>query len=65
VLPNFESGFLLSSAFIVAVLGGELAAVLMPLIFSEEIVSSLEIALLNDLANDIDFAERLFFRGIN
>lgn len=65
VLPNFEGSLLLGSAFIMAVLAGELAAVLMPLVFSEEIVRGLEIALLNDLANDVDFAECLFFRGIN
>lgn len=37
----------------------------MPLVLGEIVVGSLEIALFNDLANDVHFAEGLLFRGIN
>jgi len=65
VLPDFESCFLLSGTLIVTVLGGELAAVLVSLVLGEIVVGSLEIALFNDLADDVHFAEGLLFRGIN
>jgi len=65
VLPNFERHFLLAGALIVTVLAGELTGVLVPLVLGEEVVGALEIALLDDLADDVHFRERLLFRGIN